>query len=98
MAKYFAPLLAKGTGSFGQPSNDPKKKHTGVLVNMSARVGSISDNGEYCAKPVGGSPLYALSNLEIKCDVTRHRVCASLQVTLKWRCFGAILYTTHVLR
>ena len=24
---------------------DAKKSHTGVLVNMSARVGSISDNG-----------------------------------------------------
>lgn len=42
MAKYFAPLLKKGNGDIGkQPS-----KHTGVLVNMSAKVGSITDNGE----------------------------------------------------
>ena len=46
MAKYFSPLLAKGSGAFGLPTDNPKMKHSAVLVNMSARVGSITDNGE----------------------------------------------------
>ncbi|XP_063431489.1 C-signal-like [Mytilus trossulus] len=51
MAKFFAPLLKKGNGDIGkQPS-----KHTGVLVNMSAKVGSITDNG------LGGWYSYRLS-------------------------------------
>lgn len=47
IAKHFAPLLQKGEGLIGSGAyrSDPKKAHAGVLVNMSARVGSISDNG-----------------------------------------------------
>ena len=40
MAKHFGGLLQKGSGSFGADD-----KHAGVLVNMSAKVGSITDNG-----------------------------------------------------
>ena len=43
MAKHFAPLLQKGGGKFGSPES----KHAGILVNMSAKVGSITDNGKY---------------------------------------------------
>ena len=42
MAKYFAPMLAEGSGGFGIQSDE--RRHAGVLVNLSARVGSISDN------------------------------------------------------
>lgn len=45
MAKYFGPLLQKGDGSFGTQAT--KSSHRGILVNMSAKVGSITDNGEY---------------------------------------------------
>lgn len=47
MAKYFAPLLMKGSGTFGMKSEDTKLQHAAVLVNMSAKVGSISDNGRF---------------------------------------------------
>ncbi|CAI9543236.1 unnamed protein product, partial [Staurois parvus] len=45
MAKHFAPLLLKGTGAFGAQSNDRSKQHSAILINMSAKVGSIADNG-----------------------------------------------------
>ncbi|XP_077310322.1 C-signal-like [Lithobates pipiens] len=45
MAKYFAPLLLKGTGTFGAQSTDKSKQHSAILINMSAKVGSITDNG-----------------------------------------------------
>jgi NAD(P)-dependent dehydrogenase (short-subunit alcohol dehydrogenase family) len=44
MAKYFSPLLLKGNGEFGVPGN--KTNHTAILVNISAKVGSITDNGK----------------------------------------------------
>ncbi|CAL4086116.1 unnamed protein product, partial [Meganyctiphanes norvegica] len=44
MAKYFKSLLEAGQGSFGNQGTDSKFKHTSILVNMSARVGSIGDN------------------------------------------------------
>lgn len=47
MAKYFAPLLQKGTGAFGQQPPEKDKQHSGIMVNMTARVGSIGDNGLY---------------------------------------------------
>lgn len=47
MAKYFAPLLQKGTGAFGQQFPEKEKQHSGIIVNMTARVGSIGDNGRY---------------------------------------------------
>lgn len=46
VAKYFAPLLLKGRGAFGAQSSDKSKQHNAILVNMSAKVGSISDNGK----------------------------------------------------
>lgn len=47
MAKYFVPLLQKGTGAFGQQPLEKEKQHSGIIVNMTARVGSIGDNGLY---------------------------------------------------
>ena len=44
MAKHFGRLLQKGSGKFGADSD--KSNHTGVLVNISAKVGSITDNGK----------------------------------------------------
>jgi len=46
IAKHLAPLLQKGSGLIGSDKykDDKKKCHAGILVNMSARVGSISDN------------------------------------------------------
>jgi len=43
MAKYFAPLLQKGQSNFGKGDAEPK--HSSILVNLSAKVGSITDNG-----------------------------------------------------
>ncbi|XP_073451279.1 uncharacterized protein [Aquarana catesbeiana] len=45
MAKHFVPLLLKGTGTFGAQSTDKSKQHSAILINMSAKVGSITDNG-----------------------------------------------------
>ncbi|XP_023330474.1 uncharacterized protein LOC111702901 [Eurytemora carolleeae] len=67
MAKHLAPLLQKGTGLVGsqQFKEDPKKSHSSVIVNMSARVGSISDNR------LGGWYSYRMSksgmNMATKC-------------------------------
>lgn len=38
VARYFAPLLQKGEGSIGAGG------HKGMLVNITARAGSIEDN------------------------------------------------------
>ncbi|XP_046441559.1 C-factor-like [Daphnia pulex] len=51
-AKYFSPLLLKSSGLFGNQSG---KKHSGILVNMTAKVSSISDN------QIGGWYSYRLS-------------------------------------
>ncbi|CAH1783929.1 unnamed protein product [Owenia fusiformis] len=53
MAKYFSPLLLKGQGAFGLTDRD--KPHKGIIVNISAKVGSITDNG------LGGWYSYRLS-------------------------------------
>jgi len=45
MAKHMAPLLQRGDGLIGTQSSKPKNSHSGVLAHISARVGSISDNG-----------------------------------------------------
>lgn len=45
MARHFAPLLQRGGGLVGSQSPNLKKHHAGVLAHISARVGSISDNG-----------------------------------------------------
>ncbi|XP_037321159.2 C-signal [Pungitius pungitius] len=45
VAKYFAPLLQKGGGGFGQQPPEKAQQHSGILVNITAKVGSIGDNG-----------------------------------------------------
>lgn len=45
MAKYFSPLLLKGSGGFGQQPAEKAKQHSGIIVNITAKVGSIGDNG-----------------------------------------------------
>ncbi|KAK3885293.1 hypothetical protein Pcinc_010461 [Petrolisthes cinctipes] len=45
MARHFSKLLQAGEGQVGQQHTDTKKHHSAILVNMSARVGSITDNG-----------------------------------------------------
>ncbi|XP_006643243.1 C-signal [Lepisosteus oculatus] len=45
MAKHFSPLLLKGNGGFGHQPKDSSKHHSAILVNMTAKVGSIGDNG-----------------------------------------------------
>ncbi|XP_057703379.1 C-factor [Corythoichthys intestinalis] len=45
MAKYFAPLLQKGGGGFGRQPKENAKRHSGIIVNITAKVGSIGDNG-----------------------------------------------------
>lgn len=48
MAKYFTPLLQKGGGGFGQQPAEKAKQHSGIIVNITAKVGSIGDNGICC--------------------------------------------------
>lgn len=50
MAKQFSPLLLNGDGLVGVRSTDPSSQHCGIIANMSAKVGSITDNGiiHYC--------------------------------------------------
>lgn len=48
MAKHFAPLLQKGGGGFGQQPAEKAKQHSGIIVNITAKVGSIGDNGGCC--------------------------------------------------
>ncbi|XP_030234618.1 uncharacterized protein zgc:65997 [Gadus morhua] len=55
MAKYFSPLLMKGGGAFGAQPPERSQQHRGLLVNMTARVGSIGDNA------LGGWYSYRLS-------------------------------------
>lgn len=55
MARYFYPLLAIGGAAFGKQATEKKRKHNGVLVNMSAKVGSTTLNG------LGGWYSYRLS-------------------------------------
>lgn len=52
MSKYYSPLILKSGGFIGSQT---EKKHTGILVNISARVSSISDN------KLGGWYSYRLS-------------------------------------
>uniref|UniRef100_A0A672K3F5 Uncharacterized protein n=1 Tax=Sinocyclocheilus grahami TaxID=75366 RepID=A0A672K3F5_SINGR len=39
--KLFSPLLQNGTGGFGQQSPKKEKQHSGVIMNMTAREGSM---------------------------------------------------------
>ena len=45
MAKHFCRLLQKGNGGFGMKTQS-KGNHSAILVNMSAKVGSITDSGK----------------------------------------------------
>ncbi|XP_013860639.1 C-factor isoform X2 [Austrofundulus limnaeus] len=45
MTRYFAPLLQKGSGGFGQQPAEKSQQHSGIIVNITAKVGSIGDNG-----------------------------------------------------
>ncbi|XP_051936559.1 C-factor [Hippocampus zosterae] len=82
MAKYFAPLLQKGNGGFGRQPMDKAKWHSGIIVNVTAKVGSIGDNG------LGGWYSYRMSkaalnmatkNLSIELGRSRPKVlCVSL--------------------
>ncbi|XP_072546636.1 C-signal [Salminus brasiliensis] len=82
MAKYFAPLLQKGTGAFGQQPAEKAKQHSGILVNMSARVGSIGDNalgGWYSYRMSKAALNMATRNLSIELGRSRPKiVCVSL--------------------
>ncbi|KAI8483024.1 hypothetical protein Bbelb_391800 [Branchiostoma belcheri] len=81
VAKYFSPLLQKGTGAFGQHASN-KRTHTAVMANISAKVGSTTDNG------LGGWYSYRMSkcalnmatrNLSIELGRGRNKViCVSL--------------------
>ncbi|XP_041644773.1 C-factor [Cheilinus undulatus] len=82
MAKHFAPLLQKGRGGFGQQPAEKAKQHSGIIVNITAKVGSIGDNG------LGGWYSYRMSkaalnmatrNLSIELGRSRPKVvCVSL--------------------
>ncbi|KAM4607581.1 C-signal [Polymixia lowei] len=82
MAKYFSPLLQRGGGGFGQQPLEKAKRHSGILVNITAKVGSIGDNG------LGGWYSYRMSkaalnmatrNLSIELGRSRPKVvCVSM--------------------
>ncbi|KAL6478214.1 hypothetical protein MHYP_G00140490 [Metynnis hypsauchen] len=82
MAKYFAPLLQKGTGQFGRQPAEKTKQHNGILVNMTARVGSIGDNalgGWYSYRMSKAALNMATRNLSIELGRSRPKiVCVSL--------------------
>lgn len=82
MVKYFAPLLQIGTGAFGQQPEEKAKQHTGIIVNMSARVGSIGDNalgGWYSYRMSKAALNMATRNLSIELGRGQSKiVCVSL--------------------
>ncbi|XP_071827551.1 C-signal-like [Apostichopus japonicus] len=79
MAKYFSPMLSKGSGSFGLHSSNKKETHSGILVNMSARVGSISDNG------LGGWYSYRMSKSAL------NMATRNLSIELRRRSKGKVI-------
>ncbi|KAJ3609968.1 hypothetical protein NHX12_022062 [Muraenolepis orangiensis] len=83
MAKYFTPLLQQGAGAFGSQPPEKGRQHRAIIVNMTAKVGSIGDNA------LGGWYSYRLSkaalnmvtrNLAIELGRSAHNkvVCVSL--------------------
>ncbi|XP_058507816.1 C-signal [Solea solea] len=82
MAKYFAPLLQKGGGGFGQQATEKAKQHSGIIVNISAKVGSIGDNalgGWYSYRMSKAALNMATRNLSIELGRSRPKVvCVSL--------------------
>jgi len=45
MGKHFGQLLAQGGGRIGTQTGSAKTQHAGIMANISAKVGSITDNG-----------------------------------------------------
>ncbi|XP_041125227.1 C-factor [Polyodon spathula] len=82
MAKYFSPLLMNGSGGFGQQTADKSKQHSGIIVNMTAKVGSIGDNrlgGWYSYRMSKAALNMATRNLSIELGRGRAKVvCVSL--------------------
>ncbi|XP_042311914.1 C-factor-like isoform X1 [Sceloporus undulatus] len=82
VAKHFAPLLLNGTGAFGRQNIDPDKKHQALLVNMTAKVGSIGDNvlgGWYSYRMSKAALNMAMKNLSIELRRGKAKVvCVSL--------------------
>ncbi|XP_028844913.1 uncharacterized protein LOC114795594 [Denticeps clupeoides] len=82
MAKYFCPLLQRGGGKFGQQHPEKAKQHSGILINMTARVGSIGDNvlgGWYSYRMSKAALNMATKNLSIELGRNRQKVvCVSL--------------------
>ncbi|KAJ7324165.1 hypothetical protein JRQ81_017185 [Phrynocephalus forsythii] len=82
VAKYFAPLLLNGTGAFGHQHADPDKRHQALLVNITAKVGSIGDNalgGWYSYRMSKAALNMATKNLSIELRRGKAKVvCVSL--------------------
>ncbi|XP_071507431.1 C-signal-like [Diadema antillarum] len=82
MAKHFGEFLTKGGGEFGKAVADGGKPHSAVLVNMSARVGSIADNklgGWYSYRMSKSALNSATKNLSVEFSRGRKKViCISL--------------------
>ncbi|XP_075468978.1 C-signal-like [Ascaphus truei] len=82
MAKYFAPLLMKGTGAFGAQCSDKSRQHSAILVNMTAKVGSIGDNvlgGWYGYRMSKAALNMATRNLSVELGRGQSKViCVSL--------------------
>ncbi|XP_034408032.1 C-factor [Cyclopterus lumpus] len=82
VAKYFAPLLQKGGGGFGCQPPEEEKRHSGIIVNITAKVGSIGDNalgGWYSYRMSKAALNMATRNLSIELSRSRPKVlCVSL--------------------
>ncbi|XP_077351959.1 uncharacterized protein LOC144001491 isoform X2 [Festucalex cinctus] len=76
MAKYFAPLLQKGGGGFGRQPTDKAKRHSGIIVNVTAKVGSIGDNGGVCflaSRNIRHGLVKAVSQKRTRGETVQHR-------------------------
>lgn len=77
VAKHFAPLLQAGSGALGVQAADAKQRHAAVLVNMTAKVGSITENvlgGWYSYRMSKAALNMATKNLSIELGRGRKRV------------------------
>ncbi|KAI7804731.1 hypothetical protein IRJ41_017164, partial [Triplophysa rosa] len=92
MVKYFASLLQMGTGAFGQQPQEKAKQHSGIIVNMTARVGSIGDNalgGWYSYRMSKTALNMATRNLSIELGRGRGKIVC---VPASWNCkYGSVL-------
>ena len=80
MAKHFGPLLAKRERQSEGEKQPKTQEHTGILANMSARVGSISDNvlgGWYSYRMSKAALNMATKNLSIELG-RKKIICVSL--------------------